>query len=86
MPWRSWFDTGAQVMIRHPNYTGMQMDQVSRQYTPMKIVQEMDVKRDGARIFKLEGGISISENPNFRFTFAPPRQQALPRSPERLDD
>ena len=35
------------------------------------IVQEMDVKRDGARIFKMESGISISENPNFRFTFAP---------------
>lgn len=61
----------AQVMIRHPNFTGMQMDQVSRQYTPMRIINEMDVKRDGERIFKMEGGISISENPNFRFTFAP---------------
>lgn len=61
----------AQVMIRHPNFTGMQMDQVSRQYTPMRIINEMDVKRDGERIFKMDGGISISENPNFRFTFAP---------------
>lgn len=61
----------AQVMIRHPNFTGMQMDQVTRQYTPMHIVSEMDVKRDGARIFKMEGGISISENPNFRFSFVP---------------
>lgn len=61
----------AQVMIRHPNYTGMQMDQLSREYTPAKFVQEMDVKRGGALIFKMEGGISISENPNFRFTFAP---------------
>ncbi len=61
----------AQVMIRHPNFTGMQMDQLTREYTPMKIVQEIDVKRDGARIFKMESGISISENPNFRFTFAP---------------
>ena len=61
----------AQVMIRHPNFTGMQMDQLTRQFTPMKIVQEMDVTRDGERIFKMEGGISISENPNFRFTFAP---------------
>ena len=61
----------AQVMIRHPNFTGMQMDQLTRQYTPMRIVSEMDVKRDGKRIFKMEGGISISENPNFRFSFVP---------------
>jgi sulfur-oxidizing protein SoxY len=61
----------AQVMIRHPNFTGMQMDQVTRQYTPMRIVSEMDVTRDGARVFKMEGGISISENPNFRFSFVP---------------
>lgn len=61
----------AQVMIRHPNFTGMQMDQLTRQFTPMRIVNEMDVRRDGTRIFKLEGGISISENPNFRFTFVP---------------
>jgi sulfur-oxidizing protein SoxY len=61
----------AQVMIRHPNFTGMQMDQLTREYTPAKFVQEMDVKRSGELIFKMEGGISISENPNFRFTFAP---------------
>ena len=42
----------AQVMIRHPNYTGMQMDQLTREYTPAKFVQEMDVKRGGELIFK----------------------------------
>ena len=67
----------AQVMIRHPNFTGMQMDQVTRQYTPMRIVSEMDVKRDGALIFKMEGGISISENPNFRFTFVPGSENVI---------
>jgi sulfur-oxidizing protein SoxY len=59
----------AQVMIRHPNFTGMQMDQLTRQFTPMKIVQEMEVKRGGELVFRMDGGISISENPNFRFTF-----------------
>jgi sulfur-oxidizing protein SoxY len=49
----------------------MQMDQLTREYTPAKFVQEMEVKRGGALIFKLESGISISENPHFRFTFAP---------------
>jgi sulfur-oxidizing protein SoxY len=61
----------AQVMIRHPNFTGMQMDQVTRQYTPAMFVQELQVKRGGELVFSLEGGISISENPNFRFTFVP---------------
>jgi sulfur-oxidizing protein SoxY len=61
----------AQVMIRHPNNTGMQMDQVSRQYTPAMFVQDLQVKRGGELVFSLEGGISISENPNFRFTYVP---------------
>jgi sulfur-oxidizing protein SoxY len=61
----------AQVMIRHPNFTGMQMDQVTRQYTPAMFVQELQVKRGGDLVFSLDAGISISENPNFRFTFVP---------------
>jgi len=67
----------AQVMIRHPNFTGMQMDQVTRQYTPMRIVSELDVKRDGALIFAMESGISISENPNFRFTYVPGNENVI---------
>lgn len=58
----------AQVMIRHPNYTGMQMNQVTRDYTPARYVDVMEVKSAGRLIFKMEGGISISENPHFRFT------------------
>jgi sulfur-oxidizing protein SoxY len=60
----------AQVMIRHPNFTGMQMDQLTREYTPARFVQELEVKRGGELVFRMQGGISISENPNFRFTFA----------------
>ena len=60
----------AQVMIRHPNYTGMQMDQLTREYTPAKFVQELEVKRGGELVFRMDSGISISENPHFRFTFA----------------
>jgi len=67
----------AQIMIRHPNFTGMQMDQVSREYTPAKFVQELEVKRGAELIFRMEGGISISENPNFRFTLAPGKDETL---------
>ena len=60
----------AQVMIRHPNFTGMQMDQLPRQYTPARYVDNLEVKRGDDLIFSMQGGISISENPHFRFTFA----------------
>jgi sulfur-oxidizing protein SoxY len=67
----------AQVMIRHPNYTGMQMDQLTREYTPAKFVQELEVKRGGELVFRMDAGISISENPHFRFTYAPGGDETL---------
>ena len=67
----------AVVMMRHPNYTGMQMDQLTREFTPAKFVQELEVKRGGELVFRMDGGISISENPHFRFTFAPASDDTL---------
>lgn len=63
----SWRD--ATVMIRHPNFTGMQMDPISRGYTPLRIVKDLTVKRGNDLVFEVDGGISISENPHFRFNF-----------------
>lgn len=60
----------AQVMIKHPNYSGMQMNQLTGFYIPAKYVQGLIVTRDGEEVFRMEGGISISENPNIRFTYA----------------
>lgn len=60
----------AQVMIKHPNYSGMQMNQLTGLYIPAKYVQQMEVRRDNELVFKLEGGISLSEDPNIRFTYA----------------
>ncbi|MFV0369060.1 MAG: quinoprotein dehydrogenase-associated SoxYZ-like carrier [Hyphomicrobiaceae bacterium] len=59
----------AQVMIRHPNYSGMQMNQLTGLYIPAKYVEEMEVKRGNDTIFTMTGGISLSENPNIRFTY-----------------
>ena len=58
------------VMIRHPNYSGLQMDQLTRLYTPARYVDHLAVYQGGELIFAVEGGNSISENPNFRFNFA----------------
>jgi len=67
----------AQIMIKHPNYTGMQMDQVTRNYTPARFVSEMEVKDAGTLVFRMTGGISISENPHFRFTYPKGRSGSL---------
>jgi sulfur-oxidizing protein SoxY len=58
------------VMMRHPNNSGLQMDQVTRLYTPARYVDHLAVYQGDDLIFSVEGGISISEDPNFRFDFA----------------
>jgi sulfur-oxidizing protein SoxY len=61
----------AQLMIRHPNNSGLQMDQVSHLYIPARYIDSLKVFQDDDLIFAMEGGISISEDPNFRFTYKP---------------
>jgi len=61
----------AQIMIRHPNNSGLQRDQVSLLYIPAYFVDELRVWQGDALLFSMEGGISVSEDPNFRFDFRP---------------
>jgi sulfur-oxidizing protein SoxY len=61
----------AQIMIRHPNYSGMQMDQVTRYYIPANFVEELKVWQGDSLVFTMKGAISISEDPNIRFTYTP---------------
>lgn len=65
-------NSAAQLMIRHPNYSGLQMDQITRLYIPAHFVSGIEVKQDGVLVWKMTGGISISENPNFIFNLEPP--------------
>ena len=66
-----------QVMLKHPNSNGMQLDIDTGGYIPERYVKEMTVKRDGELVFKLNGTFSISANPNFRFSFGKGEQNAL---------
>jgi len=61
-----------QLMIRHPNNSGFQMDQLTHYYIPAHFVNKLKVSRNGEMILQMEGGISISEDPNFRFDFVAP--------------
>ncbi len=61
----------AQIMIRHPNNSGLQRDQVTLLYIPPFFVSDLSVWQGDKMLFTMEGGISISEDPNFRFDFRP---------------
>lgn len=61
----------AQLMIRHPNYSGLQMNQITRHYIPAKFVEHIVVKQGGELVFEMEGGISLSEDPVIGFDYRP---------------
>lgn len=67
----------AQLMIRHPNRSGLQMDQVTRHYTPAEFVKQVKVSFEGKEIFQAETSFAVSENPSFRFYFAPQHEGEL---------
>ena len=60
----------AKLLISHPNNSGLQMDQVTRNYVPADFIQTLDVSYNGQSIFHLESDIAISEDPSFRFSFS----------------
>ena len=61
--------TEMQLMIRHPNNSGLQMDQLTRYYIPPHFIDGLTVSQGDRLIMSMVGGISISEDPNFRFEF-----------------
>ena len=60
-----------QLMIRHPNYSGLQMDQITRLYIPAKFVDNIEVKQGDELVFSMTGGISLSEDPAIQFSYQP---------------
>jgi len=60
-----------QLLISHPNITGMQLDQRTRAYLPAEYVTRVALKFNGEHILSAETDISISEDPSFRFFFKP---------------
>ena len=67
----------AELLINHPNHSGLAMDQLTRQFTPAHFVRKVDVSYAGKPVFSADVDFSISENPNFRFYFLPQGQGRL---------
>ena len=61
----------AKLLISHPNNSGLQMDQVTRNYVPADFMQTLELSYNGQSIFRLESDIAISEDPAFQFGFSP---------------
>ena len=74
----AWLDDGAlqtgvrreaEVMVRHPNHSGLQRDQVTHLFVPAHFVDTLEVRQGEDLVFTMTGGISLSENPFFRFHY-----------------
>lgn len=63
--------TRAQLMVSHPNNSGLVKDQLTLLYIPPHFVRRIDVSYAGKPVLTADMDFTISENPNFRFYFVP---------------
>jgi hypothetical protein len=52
--------------IRHPQLTGMQMNQITMLYTPMRYVSAVEVKHGDEKLFDLEGSMTLPDQRRVR--------------------
>jgi sulfur-oxidizing protein SoxY len=70
-PFRPGEPNEVQVLISHPNYSGMQMDPLTRNWIPPHYVQKIEFGYGGRTVMLIEGDISLSENPSIHFSLVP---------------
>ncbi len=51
------------VAISHPSHSGMQMDQITLLFIPMRYVDDVRIDTDGGGYVEMTGSISLAENP-----------------------
>lgn len=62
--WRS-----AALDIKHPQNTGMQMNQVTMLYIPLRYVDAIEVHEGKEKLFDVKGSMTLSENPHVEFDY-----------------
>lgn len=55
------------LKIRHPNHTGMALDQQTLLYIPLRMVTALEVRQGDAKLFDMAGSITLAENPVLEF-------------------
>ena len=69
----------AQIMLRHPQNSGLQMDQVTRLYVPPFFIETLEVWQGEDLVLALDGGIAISEDPQPPFQLPAKRLREFSR-------
>jgi sulfur-oxidizing protein SoxY len=59
----------AQLIISHPNFSGLQFDQLTRSEIPAHYVNSVEIKQDDKIILRVNPDISLSEDPSFMFHY-----------------
>ena len=59
----------AEFLISHPNFSGMQFNQLTRSEIPAHFVNSVVIKQDDQIIFEATPDISLSEDPSFIFHY-----------------
>lgn len=57
-----------QLMISHPNHSGLQINQLTRNWIPPDYVSHIEMHYNNKPMLIFEGGISMSENPSLRLS------------------
>jgi sulfur-oxidizing protein SoxY len=57
----------AQLLIRHPNFNGMQRDEATHGYTPARFLKTIDVTLNGETVLHLDSDISLAADPAITF-------------------
>jgi sulfur-oxidizing protein SoxY len=63
--------TTVQMIVSHPNASGMQFDQKSRHFIPAHYVTNIEFSFNDEPLITVDTSITISENPSIRFNFLP---------------
>jgi len=66
-----------QLLISHPNITGMQMDQVTRFIKKSHFMEKLSITFNDKPVLTAKTDIAISADPNFRFYFIPEKSGVL---------
>ena len=59
----------AQFVVSHPNFSGLQFNQLTRAEIPAHFVNYLKVEQDNQIIFEAIPDISLSEDPSFIFNY-----------------
>ena len=59
----------AEFVVSHPNFSGLQFNQLTRAEIPAHFINYLKVEQDGKTIFEASPDISLSEDPSFIFNY-----------------